>query len=354
MKASEIAQFLSAELQGDPDAEITGIAETGSAQAGDLTFFSSGGIEAGTHASVAIVPTDFSAVSGLTIIRTKDPKLAFTKAAGLILPRLQPSGIDPRAVIAESADVSARHVAAFVTIAADSRVGAGTVLHAGVSIGANVKIGQNVTIHPNCVVYDDVEIGDGCVVHAGTVIGSDGFGYVKDVDGRHLQFPQRGRVLIASEVEIGANCTIDRGSLGVTRIGRGTKIDNLVHIAHNVSIGERVLIAGQSGIAGSCIIEDDVVIAGQVGVADHVTIRSGAAIGAKSAVYPNKIVRKGLWAGNPARPIDRFLHDLSSGREIDRIKEEIRSLRARIGGDRDVLDTGALDSSNLAGGRSDR
>lgn len=329
MKASEIAKILSAELRGDPAVEVNRIADLSSAASGDLSFtVSNTGLQ--TSASVVIVPANFAGESSATLLKVKDPKLAFARVAEIVSPRRMPSGVHPNALIAEPDLVDAGFVGAFASIGIGSRVGGGSIIHAGVRIGERVSIGEQVILHPNCVIYDDVVIGNSCVIHAGTVIGSDGFGYVKDEDGQHLQFPQRGRVLVGDNVDIGANCTIDRGSLGTTRIGSGTKIDNLVHIAHNVQIGERVLIAGQSGIAGSSVIEDDVVIAGQVGISDHVTIRSGAAIGAKSAVYPNKIVRKGLWAGNPARPIDRFLRDSAAGRQLEMVRNEIEILKRKM------------------------
>jgi UDP-3-O-[3-hydroxymyristoyl] glucosamine N-acyltransferase len=332
MKAIDIAQFLSAEVSGDPEADVSGFAASATARPGDLSFtVSSDGVD--SDASILLAPLDFSGAAGSgAIIRVPDPKLAFARVVPLLRNSGELKGIHPTAAIDEMADVAAAFVGAFAVVGENSRVGHSAVLHAGVRIGDNVSVGARTVLHPNCVIYDGVTIGENCVLHAGTVVGSDGFGYVKDESGRHVQFPQAGTVEIGDEVEIGANCTIDRGSLGVTRIGRGTKIDNLVHIAHNVTIGERVLIAGQSGIAGSSTIEDDVVIAGQVGISDHVTIKKGSVIGAKSAVFPNKIVRPGFHSGIPAQPIDKYKRQVSALRGLDGLRKAVAELKNRIEG----------------------
>lgn len=306
MTTKEIAEFLGAELVGDPAVEILGVASLETAREGDIAFSSKCEVWA-TSASAVIVPANFDEDAVFPVIKTKTPKLAFALLAKKLVVHDQQYFEDGRPVfIAESAVVKTVEVDAFASIAENAYIGEGSAIGGGVRIGRNVEIGKFTVIHPNCVIYDGVAIGRNCVIHAGTVIGSDGFGYVKDENGEHIQFPQVGSVVIGDNVEIGANCTIDRGSLGVTEIGDGTKIDNLVHIAHNVRIGKRVLIAGQSGIAGSSIIEDDVVIAGQVGISDHVTIKAGAIIGAKSSVFPHKVLAAGFWMGIPVQPIEDY------------------------------------------------
>jgi UDP-3-O-[3-hydroxymyristoyl] glucosamine N-acyltransferase len=195
-----------------------------------------------------------------------------------------------------------------VTIGEHTRIGAGCV------IAAHAQIGSHCELYPNVTVYAGVRLGDRVIVHAGAVLGSDGFGYVRDnATGRYEKFPQVGRLEIEEDVEIGANSTIDRGALDVTRIGRGTKIDNLVHVGHNVQIGEDVVIAAQTGLSGSAVVENDVVIGGQVGIADHVHIKQGAILGAQSGVPTKKVIRgKGVvfW-GTPARPIREYLKELA-------------------------------------------
>ncbi len=305
MKTKEIAEFLSASLVGDPNIEISAVASLQSAEAGQLSFQSRCEPFV-TEASGVIVPNNFEAASDAALIKIADPKLAFTRIARILHPVELVRSWHGTAYVPTMSTVNAILIGAYASIGEGSNIGESSQIHAGVRVGLNVKIGSSTIIHPNCVIYDGVTIGSDCVIHAGTVIGSDGFGYVRDESGEHVQFPQLGSVEIGNGVEIGSNCTIDRGSLGTTRIGDGTKIDNLVHVAHNVQIGKRVLIAGQSGIAGSSIIGDDVIIAGQVGISDHVTIMPGAMIGAKSSVFPHKVIRAGFWMGIPVEPIREY------------------------------------------------
>ncbi len=327
MKTKEIAEFLSADLVGDPDVKISGVASLESAGDGHISFLSKTA-ELSSAASAGIVPIDFDQKAACTLIKVANPRLAFALLANKLIQRDQRYFEDGRPTfISKSAIVKTVEIGAFVTIGEDSYVGECSEIGNGVSIGRNVEIGEFSVIQPNCTIYDNVEIGRNCVIHAGTVIGSPGFGYVKTEEGEHLQFPQIGTVVIEDNVEIGANCTIDRGSLGETRISEGTKIDNLVHIAHNVQIGKRVLIAGQSGIAGSSKIEDDVIIAGQVGISDHVTIKAGAIIGAKSSVFPNKIIRPGFWVGNPVRRHADYVKETTMIRGLERLNEEVEKLK---------------------------
>jgi UDP-3-O-[3-hydroxymyristoyl] glucosamine N-acyltransferase len=203
---------------------------------------------------------------------------------------------------------------AYVTIGDNTVIGDGTRIGPGTHIGAGVKIGQSCELAPNVTVYAGVRIGARVKVKAGAVLGSDGFGFVKDNEtGRYLKFPQVGQLEIGDDVEIGAHCTIDRGALDVTRIGRGTKIDNLVHVGHNVQVGEDVVIAAQTGLSGSAVLETGVIVGGQVGIADHVRVETGAILGAQCGIPSNKVIRgKGVvfW-GTPARPIREYLKELA-------------------------------------------
>jgi UDP-3-O-[3-hydroxymyristoyl] glucosamine N-acyltransferase len=205
-------------------------------------------------------------------------------------------------------------ISANTTVGEAAKIGSRTWIAAGCVIGADVEICEDCEIYPNVTIYSGTKIGTRVIVHAGAVLGSDGFGYVRDpASGRHEKFPQTGKLEIEDDVEIGANTTIDRGALEVTRVGRGTKIDNLVHIGHNCQIGENVIIAAQAGFSGSIVIEDNVVIGGQVGVGEHARIQQGVMVGAKSGVLPKKILRgKGIafW-GTPARPLRGYLRDLA-------------------------------------------
>lgn len=330
MKIRDIAELVSGELIGDGEVEIERVAKLSSAASGELAFVDRSDGDPATGASCVLVPTDFEIAVPGNYIRVAKPKLAFTLAAEKLRSREAKFG-ERKSAIAESADVQTPYIGSFVSIGENSSIGEGCEIGDGVRIGRNVTIKRSTIIYPNCVIYDGVEIGSGCVIHAGTVLGSDGFGYVRDETGRHRQFPQVGTLVVEDNVEIGANCTIDRGSLGETRIGTGTKIDNLVHIAHNVEIGKRVLIAGQSGIAGSSTIGDDVVIAGQVGISDHVRIESGVVIGAKSVVFPNKIIKKGAWSGIPVQPMDEYKTQLAQLRSIGRLRESVRRMQKHLG-----------------------
>jgi UDP-3-O-[3-hydroxymyristoyl] glucosamine N-acyltransferase len=184
-------------------------------------------------------------------------------------------------------------------------------------------------IHPNVFIEDGVTIGDRVIIHAGVVIGADGFGYVRGDMGYH-KFPQIGTVVIEDDVEIGANTTIDRGALGQTRVGRGTKLDNMVHVGHNCDIGERVVIAAQTGISGSVTIENDCVIGGQVGFGDHIRVQSGAVIGSKAGILPGKIVRPGVWWGIPIQPLDEYKRLNAHFGRLPQMREEFKDLKARV------------------------
>jgi len=194
-----------------------------------------------------------------------------------------------------------------------------------------VKIGAECFIFPNVVIYENVFISNRVKLHAGAIIGADGFGFVRDGANGYVKFPQIGTVVIEDDVEIGSNSCIDRGALGETRIGAGTKIDNLVQIAHNVRIGKRVVIASQTGISGSTIIEDDCVIGGQVGFGDHATLKSGAIIGSKAGILPGKIVRAGVWWGVPVQPLDEYKRQNAMVKALPRLREEIKEMKRQIG-----------------------
>jgi UDP-3-O-[3-hydroxymyristoyl] glucosamine N-acyltransferase len=193
-----------------------------------------------------------------------------------------------------------------------------------------VKVGRDCVLHPNVALYDGVTLGDRVVLHAGVVVGADGFGYVRDAAGVYHKFPQVGAVVIEDDVEIGANSCVDRGALGATRVGRGTKIDNLVQIGHNVEIGERVVIAAQTGVSGSTVIESDAVIGGQVGFGDHARVQSGAIIGSQAGVLPGKIVRPGVWWGTPIQPLEEYKRLNALWGRLPRMREEITELKRQL------------------------
>ncbi len=339
----ELAAHVGGRVRGDGRAVIKGVASVESAAEGEIAFVEDARLFESTRtsgASCLIVP-EGAQVDGPCLIEVKRPKLAFALVAELLHPpkRRAPSR-HPTAIVAESASVDeSAFVGARVEICAGASVGAGSQLLAGAHLGENVRVGRDCVLHPNVVLYDNVTLGDRVILHAGVVIGADGFGYVPDAENVRHKFPQIGTVVIEDDVEIGAATCIDRGALGETRIGSATKIDNLVQIAHNVRIGRRVVIAAQTGISGSTVIEDDAVIGGQVGMGDHARVESGAVIGSKAGVLPGKIVRAGVWWGIPVQPLDQYkrlnahLNRLPQMREeIKELRRQIRELQAKVGG----------------------
>ncbi len=192
-----------------------------------------------------------------------------------------------------------------------------------------MTVGEDCIIHPNVFIEDGMSIGDRVILHSGVVIGADGFGFVRGDMGYH-KFPQIGTVIIEDDVELGANTTVDRAALGVTRIGKGTKLDNMVHVGHNCDIGERVVIAAQTGISGSVTIEDDCVIGGQVGFGDHIRVQSGAVIGSKAGILPGKIVRPGVWWGIPIQPLEEYKRLNAHISRVPAMRDELKELRERV------------------------
>lgn len=315
-----LADFTASRLIGNGNVPISGVASIKSARAGDLVFVESARhleLAMNSHATAVIVrESDAEITTTKPLLIHANPRLAFATAAQLLYPREQfapsihPSAIvDPRATVAASASIDAHTV-----VETNADIGERCFIAAGCYIGEGVAIGDDCEICPNVVIHPGTTLGRRVTVHAGAVLGSDGFGYVRDDKfGRYVKFPQVGRLIIGDYVEIGANCTIDRGALDETVIGPGTKLDNMVHIGHNGSIGANVVIAAQTGVSGSSSIGDDCVVGGQVGIADHVTIEPGAILGAQSGIPSNKTIRgKGVvfW-GTPARPIKEYLKELA-------------------------------------------
>jgi UDP-3-O-[3-hydroxymyristoyl] glucosamine N-acyltransferase len=268
----------------------------------------------------AVVAGTFAAEStSKPLLISGHPKLTFARAARFLQggnDKGQKTEICATAVVSSSARLAPGVVVGErAIIAEDVEIGEGTRIAAGCVIGRGVTLGRDCRVYPNVTIYPGTTLGDGVIVHAGAVLGSDGFGYVRDAkSGRYEKFPQVGRLIIEDDVEIGANTTIDRGTLDETRIGRGTKIDNLVHIGHNCRLGENVVIAAQTGLSGSIVIENDVVLGGQVGIGEHARIEEGVMLGGQGGVLPNKVLRgKGVafW-GTPAQPVRQYLKQLAA------------------------------------------
>jgi UDP-3-O-[3-hydroxymyristoyl] glucosamine N-acyltransferase len=319
-KLQELARAAGAQLLGEGQREISGIASVESATPDDLVFTESAAhLQEALHCPAgAVVAGDFARgfEGRKPLLIAHQPRLAFARAGRVIFPpkRREP-GIASTAFVHDSAKLGK-----LVSVEPGCYVGEGTVIGDRTRIGAGGFIAPRVTIGADCsikahvTIYSDTTIGNRVVVQAGAVLGSDGFGFVRDeATGAYEKFPQVGRLLIADDVEIGANVTVDRGALDATVIGQGTKVDNQVHVGHNARIGRNVVIAAQTGISGSVVIEDNVVIGGQVGLADHVHIQEGAVLGAQCGVPSNKIIRgKGvIFWGTPARPIREYLKELA-------------------------------------------
>jgi len=317
MKLTELARKLKVDHVGD--AEVNGVASVSSATSGDLVYATSEHnlAEAVNSKAAAIIVGEFARAGShkKPLLLAKNPKLIFARAAALLEGddrRL--TGIHSSAVIAPEAQLGKNVFVGTLCVIAGGTIGDGTIIGARSTIAPDVVIGKNCKIHANVTIRSGTTLGDNVEVQSGTVLGSDGFGYVRDDEtGRYEKFPQLGRLEIGDDVEIGANVTIDRGALDATVIGRGVKMDNMVHIGHNVTIGENVVIAAQTGISGSVVIEKNAIIAGQVGIADHVRIEEGVILGAQCGVPSNKVIRgKGVvfW-GTPARPLREYLKELA-------------------------------------------
>jgi UDP-3-O-[3-hydroxymyristoyl] glucosamine N-acyltransferase len=315
-----LAEFTATRLMGDGSIEIARVASIGQAQPGDLVF-----VQDEKHlehalasAASAVIAGEFAASSSRRkpLLIAAHPRLAFARAAALLHPpKVYPPGIHETAVIHYSARLATPvTIDPYAVVEANAVIGQRAHIGAGCYIGEGVAIGDDCDLYPRVVIYPGTTLGRRVVVHAGAVLGSDGFGFVRDeVHGRYQKFPQIGELVIGDYVEIGANCTVDRGALEKTIIGPGTKLDNLVHIGHNTSVGANVVIAAQTGVSGSTKIGDDAVVGGQVGLGDHATVEPGVILGSGSGVLSHKTVRgKGVvfW-GRPARPLREYLRGLA-------------------------------------------
>jgi UDP-3-O-[3-hydroxymyristoyl] glucosamine N-acyltransferase len=331
--AKELAEAIGARLEGDAAAEIRGVAAPERAGPHDLIY-----VEAAKHAeraaasaALCVIADEGAALAGKTILRHKQPKLAFAKAAALLLERAPiASGVHQTAIVAPLTRLSPGvSIGPYAVIGEDVHVGSGTQIGAHTVVGAGCWIGENCRIHPRVTLYAGVRIGHRAEIHSGAVIGADGFGYAHG-EGRYWKFPHAGIVEIGDDAEIGANTTIDRGSLDDTRIGDGAKLDNLVHIGHNCKIGEHTVMAAQVGLSGSCVIGKNVVIGGQVGFGEHCRVEDGAIAGAQAGIPTGKTIRAGqtVW-GTPAREIGKFKEVYVWYARLPELAERIKKLEGK-------------------------
>ncbi len=337
MLVRELAEWLGATYEGDGEKDLTGVAALETAGATELAFVGNRKAAAQATSSAAgclLVPADWPSPSYRTVIRVVEPRTAFARAMSRFYPtaELQP-GIHPTAVVGKDVQMGALvSIGPHAVVGDGCRIGVATSIGAGCSVGKRVVLGEGCILHPNVTVYDNVDIGRSAVLHSGCVIGADGFGYVLEHDRWH-KFPQVGRVEIGDFVEIGANSCVDRAALGVTSIGEGAKLDNMVHVGHNCRIGRHVVVAAQTGFSGGVVVEDHAVIGGQVGIGDKARIESRAVLGSGCGVLSSKIVRSGetVW-GTPARPLRHHLEMLANLSRLPELRREMAELKRRLEG----------------------
>jgi UDP-3-O-[3-hydroxymyristoyl] glucosamine N-acyltransferase len=336
MKLRDLAAQLGCRLEGDGEADITRVAGIDQAQPGDITFVDNPRYVshlASTRASAVIVADDLAIPAGarFTAVRSSKPYVDFARAVAFFIPSSAPAkGVDRLSAIAPDATIGADvSIGPFVSIGPGASVGARTVLYPHVAIGAGASVGDDCRIHSQCSIRERAVVGHRVILHDGVVVGSEGFGFAKQADGTHLKIPQAAGVVIEDDVEIGANSTIDRPAVGETRIQAGTKIDNLVHIAHGVSVGRRVLLMAQVGISGSAVVEDDVILAGQVGVAGHLRIGKGAMATAQSGI-PNSVNAGEYVSGSPAIPHRDWMKSAAAYRQLPALRRRVAELEHRL------------------------
>ncbi len=335
----ELATLVGGKLEGDPSMEVEGIASLEEAQEGQISFLADlkhiSRLEK-TRASAVIVPHQLPPFTK-PVIRTSNPYLAFAKVQSFFsyIP-YSPTGVDPRACVCPGAEIGKDvSIYAFVYIGAESKIGDRVVLYPGVYIGPKAQVGEDSVLYPNVVVMERCLIGRRVIIHAGTIIGSDGFGFVQE-DNRHIKIPQVGIVQVDDDVEIGANCTIDRATMGKTWIKRGVKTDNLVHIAHNVVVGEDTLLVAQVGIAGSTKIGQRVALGGQVGLVGHINIGDDVKVGAQSGVAQD-VPAGQIVSGTPAIPHRDWLRAQAIFSKLPEMKRTISALEKRIANLEDLI-----------------
>ncbi len=332
---NELAAALSATIEGDGGFELQSVASPERAGARDLIYVESQkfATRAAASAAVCVIAPPGVELPGKTVLRSAAPKLAFAKAAALLVGQAPiAAGIHPTAIIAPLAQIATNvGIGPYAVIGEDAHIGEGTQIGPHAVIGAGCWVGKNCRIHPRVTLYNGVRMGDRVEIHSGAVLGADGFGYAFG-EGRYWKFPQAGIVELGDDVEVGANATIDRGSLADTRIASGVKLDNLVHIGHNCQIGEHSVIAAQAGLSGSCTFGKNVIVGGQAGFGERCELEDGAVIGGQSGVLGEKTVHSGetVW-GTPARSLKKFKEQFAWQSRLPELAARIKKLEANVG-----------------------
>lgn len=337
--AAQIAGILNGEVQGDPEVTVSGLSKIEEGQPNTLSFLANTKYEEfiySTGASIVIVNNDFKPTNdlpkSLTLVKVDDAYSCFAKLLDVYnqmrqkQPQIeQPCFVSPSAQIGDEV-----YVGAFAYISEDAVIAKGVKIYPNTYIGEGVSIGENTTIFPGVKIYRDCEVGANCIIHAGSVIGADGFGFAPDAEGNFQKVPQIGNVVIEDNVEIGANCTIDRATLGSTFIRQGAKIDNLVQIAHNVDVGKNSAMAAQVGVAGSTKIGERVMVGGQAGISGHIKIADDTKIVAQSGI-PGSVKKSGqILMGSPGIPMEDFKKSYFGFRKLPYILQKLRELEEKI------------------------
>ncbi len=333
--AKELAQYLGVRLEGDPKAEISGVASPERAGKTDLIYVDSHKHldRAAKSNATCMLAARGLRVEGKTSLETDNPKFAFVKSAEWLRPKVEVEGkVHETAILGSNVVMGANvSIGPYVVIEDDVAIGDQTKIDAFCFLGRGARVGTRCRLHPRVTLYSGARIGDRVELHSGAVIGGDGFGYVFG-EGRHWKFPQMGSVEVGSDAEIGCNTTVDRGSLGETRIGQGVKIDNLVQVGHNVQIGDHSVLAAQVGISGSSVLGDYVTVGGQAGMGEHCMIEDRATVGGQSGVLGGKRIRAGeiVW-GTPARKLEKFKQQYARFGHLEDLADRVRELEHAIG-----------------------
>lgn len=335
LTVAQIAELCAGQAEGNTRLLISGANALEEAAGTDLSFVANQKAHKSATLSKAgclLVLPSFNASGPWSLVRVDDPRSAFARALRALFPERSPLPlIHSTAIVALTASIPTDcFIGAYTIVGEDTRIGDGASIGNSCSIGARVTIGKNTILHANVTIYDDVHIGARVVLHSGSVIGADGFGFTLTRE-RYEKFPQIGTVEIGDDVEIGASSCIDRAALGTTKIGEGTKLDNLVHVAHNCRIGKHVVVAAQTGFSGSVSVGDYAVIGGQAGFGENATIESKAIVGGKSGVLPSQKIRAGepVW-GIPARPLRSHLNGLANIARLPELRQQLRRLQQEI------------------------
>lgn len=330
----ELAAALGREVEGDARFTVRGVASLAAAGPDDLSFARSAGYAgalAASGAGAVIAPPGLD-VGGRAALRSPRPDLDFARAVTLLFEREGPApGVDPSAVVAPDARVDpSAHVGPLVVVGARARVGPRSVLHPRVVLYPDTRVGADCVLHAGCVLREEVELGDRVTLHPGAVLGADGFGYALDETGRPIKFPQVGRVVLEDDVEVGANATIDRATLGETRVRRNAKIDNLVVVSHNCDVGEDVVIAAQSGLGGSTTVGRGSILMGQTASAGHLAIGPASFLGARAAVHRDLPPGSRVW-GTPALEERRWHKSVAAFARLPEVLRRLRAVERRLG-----------------------